>query len=107
MARSPVRLPWTDIREFTSIEELAAVKAVQRGEATEEQQRLAWFFITETLCETYGLSFRPDSERHTIFAEGKRFVGLQLIKLSKTSPSKLRSKDDGSGDDGKRRRDNV
>lgn len=87
--------------------QLAAVKAVQRGQATEEQQRVAWTYITEDLCETYGLSYRPESIRDTDFAEGKRFVGLQLVKLSKLDPKVLRSKDERSGnDDGNRRRDN-
>ena len=78
--------------------ELTAIKAVQRGNATEEQQRVAWVCITEKICETYGLSYRP-SQRDTDFAEGKRFVGLQLIKLSKLDPSLVGKTDERNRDD--------
>lgn len=49
------------------------------GKASDGQQRLALKWIIERLCGTYDLSYRPDSERDTVFAEGKRRVGLQLI----------------------------
>lgn len=60
-----------------------AIKALATGTASEGQQRRALDWIINTLCGTYDLSYRPDSERNTAFAEGKRFVGLQLIKQIK------------------------
>jgi hypothetical protein len=38
---------------------------------------------------TYEVSFHPDSERLTSFAEGRRFVGLQVVKLLTLDTHKL------------------
>lgn len=58
--------------------EAYAVKALAAGTANEGQQRVAWDFIMR-LTGIRDLEFRPD-ERASIFASGKRFVGLQLVK---------------------------
>lgn len=63
-----------------------AVRAVQAGKATSEQQKLAWdwmMYVTAATPEFQDLSFRlgPDAERATSFAEGKRWVGSQLLKM--------------------------
>jgi len=63
--------------------DIYALRALSLGEANDEQQRRALAFIT-ALCGTYDLSFRPgaqEGDRDTAFAEGKRFVGLQIVKL--------------------------
>lgn len=57
-----------------------AIKSVAAGTANEGQQRLAMKWIIEELCGTYDLSYRPQSDRDTTFAEGKRYVGLQLVR---------------------------
>lgn len=61
----------------------AAVQALQRGNATPEQQKRALAWLINQGCATYDLSYRPGEEgrRDTDFAEGRRFVGLQLVKL--------------------------
>ena len=57
-----------------------AAKAVAAGTANDDQQkRFARWLITD-LCGTYDQSYRPD-DRSTCFAEGKRFVGLSVVKL--------------------------
>lgn len=58
-----------------------AIKALAKGTANESQQKRAVDFIINRLCGTFDLSFRPDAPRVTDFAEGKRHVGLQLVKL--------------------------
>lgn len=58
----------------------AAFQALARGDCSPDQQRRALKFLIENLCGTYDLSFRPD-DRATVFAEGRRFVGLQVVKL--------------------------
>lgn len=61
-------------------EDAYAVQALFSGTASENQQRR----VVDFLCRTtgaYDLSYRPDSERDTSFAEGGRFVWLQLLKL--------------------------
>jgi hypothetical protein len=62
-----------------------AVKALAAGVANEGQQKRALEWIINTLCGTYDLSFRPgaDGDRETAFAEGKRHIGLQLVKQVK------------------------
>lgn len=57
-----------------------AIKAIATGTANEGQQMLALRWIIEDLCGTYDLSYRPQSDRDTVFAEGKRYVGLQLVR---------------------------
>lgn len=59
--------------------DVSALQALQRGDATSDQQKRALDYII-TLAGTYDLSYRPDSDRDTTFAEGKRFVGLQIVK---------------------------
>lgn len=63
----------------------AAFIALAQGSATPEQQKRALDWIIRGAAGTYDLSYRPDSERATAFAEGKRFVGLQVVKLTQTS----------------------
>jgi len=61
-----------------------AIRAVAEGNANEGQQKLFWrylMYVTGTSDEFNDLSYRPDSERDGIFAEGKRFVGLMIRKL--------------------------
>lgn len=57
-----------------------AIKAVAAGMASEAQQKraIAWVLQASGLRD---LSFRPDNTHATAFAEGKRFVGLQIAKL--------------------------
>ncbi|MFK0090183.1 hypothetical protein ACIQUS_23170 [Pseudomonas sp. NPDC090755] len=59
----------------------AALKGVAAGTASPAQQQRALKWLIETACATYDMSYRPNSERDTSFAEGRRFVGLEIIKL--------------------------
>lgn len=64
----------------------AAIQAMANGMATADQQKRAMAWIVEKCCRTYDMSYRPggpESERDTIFAEGSRFVGLQIVKVAK------------------------
>lgn len=71
--------------------DVGALQALDRGDAEADQQRRALTFIIETICKTYDLSYRPDSERDTAFAEGKRYVGTQIVKLLKLNMKALRT----------------
>ena len=68
----------------------ASLQALQRGEATEEQQKRALDWIVKTAACTYDLSYRPTDNGDTDFAEGKRFVGLSIVKLLNINIAKLR-----------------
>lgn len=69
--------------------DIHAFQALQRGDANPEQQRRALDWLINHAAGTYEISFSPDSERLTSFAEGRRFVGTQVVKLLKLNPSKL------------------
>lgn len=63
------------------VADAGALQALVRGDASEHQQQRAIDYIIRKLAGTYDLSYRPDSDRDTAFAEGRRFVGLQIVKL--------------------------
>lgn len=77
--------PWLPVKYLKR--HAAAIQAVARGDASEHQQRIFTEYLVNDLCGTYDLSFRPDSTRDSDFAEGRRFVGLQLVKLMKINLS--------------------
>jgi len=78
------------------IADAAAFQALQRGEASAEQQRRALRWLINECCGTYDLSYRPggpDGARDTDMAEGKRWVGLQVVKLLNNSTAVMRRKE--------------
>lgn len=75
-----------------------AIQAVLLGRASEDQQKRAMVFIIHNICGTYDLSYRPTGDRDTVFAEGKRFVGLQLVKFAQLNLAQLRGKDTEQGE---------
>jgi hypothetical protein len=60
--------------------DLSAVQALAAGTADEQQQKRALDWIIKQVCGTYELSYHPESDRDTAFAEGRRFAGLQIVK---------------------------
>ena len=73
----------------------AALQAMKRGEATPDQQVRAMEFILGNICERNGMSWRPgglEGDRETSFAEGKRFVGNQIVRIVNTPLSKIKDK---------------
>lgn len=88
MAKPPVGAPWAPA--VWSDKEAGAIQAMARGDADGPAQQRALKFIVETICRTYDLSYRAESERDSAFAEGKRFVGLQIVKLTKINIAALR-----------------
>jgi len=76
----PPGAPWLPA-PYDPADILAVQALAQDGR---HERALRW--IVETVCRTYDLSFRPESERATAFAEGKRYVGLQIVKAIKLNP---------------------
>ncbi len=72
--------------------DVAAIQALRRGDADAEQQARAMEYILGTLCARNDMSYRPgpDGDRETAFAEGRRFVGNQIVKLALMPLSKLK-----------------
>jgi len=76
------------------VADIQAIQSLQAGNADEFQQRRALKWIVEVVSATYDQSFRPgsDGERDTCFAEGRRFVGLTIVKATKLNVSNLLKK---------------
>ena len=72
-----------------SIPVVSAVQALERGEATPEQQKLFLSWLVNEAAATYGQSFQVEGDRESSFAEGRRFVGLATVKLLKLSVNAL------------------
>ncbi len=78
--------------------EVAALQALRRGEATPDQQLRALECIIGKISDRNGMSFRPgglDGDRDTAFAEGRRFVGNQIVRLTKLPLSKIKEEPNG------------
>src|SRR5690349_4463662 len=73
--------------------DVTALQALQRGDCPEHLQKRALKFIIENLCGTYDMSYRPQSTRDTDFAEGKRHVGNQIVKLLNLNLSAISRRD--------------
>lgn len=95
MKKPPAGAAWAPVPY--EIDDVGAIQALNRGDATPEQQQRALRYIVETAAGTYDLSYRPDSERDTAFAEGRRFVGLTVVKLTKINLQLLRKNADARG----------
>lgn len=67
----------------------SAIQALQRGDATPDQQQRALRWIIEQAAGAYEFQFYP-SDRETAFALGRGFVGQQIVKLTKLNLSSLR-----------------
>lgn len=81
---SPSSKPWMPAAYDDN--DVAAIRALARGEATVAQQVHALQYIVETLAGYYDISFRPEPDGGAMgmaFHEGRRFVGAQLVKLTK------------------------
>lgn len=67
-----------------------AFQALARGDCPPHLQQRALKYVIESLAGTYDLSFRPGDQMATAFAEGRRFVGLQVVKLLKLNLENLK-----------------
>jgi len=73
--------------------DVAALQAMRRGDPTPDQCHRAMEFILETISDRGGMSYRPggrEGARDTDFAEGRRFVGNQIVKLTNLPLSKIK-----------------
>jgi hypothetical protein len=77
--RSPDRRPWHPAPYDTQT--IYALKALDKGTANEGQQKRVLEWIINAVARTYDVSFVPDSDRESAYAEGRRAVGLELVKL--------------------------
>ena len=81
------REPWKPA-DYDKADHLA-VLALAEGRADDQQQRRAWAWILHA-AGIGDLSFRPgglEGQRETDFAEGKKWVGQQMLKLAAANPA--------------------
>ena len=74
----PKKHPWMPADYDQQV--IYAVRALVAGKADAGQQGLVWAWV-QYVSGVDDQSYRPDSERDTAFAEGKRHVGLELRKM--------------------------
>lgn len=67
--------------------EVQALRACWDGQATARQQRMVLDYMVRA-CGTHDISFRPDNQYLTAFAEGKRFTGTTLVWMLRSAPSR-------------------
>lgn len=75
--------PWSPVTDIEDAD-VFALKALAKGNASSGQQIRALDFIRGKICEGRRLSFMPggeDGRRATDFAEGKRFVDIQIQRF--------------------------
>lgn len=86
VSKKPSPHPWTPAAYDDDI--IRSIRALSAGNANDAQQQRALKWIIEVASGYYDLSFRPgqDGARATDFAEGRRFVGAQIVKLTKIPP---------------------
>ncbi len=68
------------------------IQAMARGEATAEQQKHALALIVNNLADTYGHTFVPGAHDQSDFLQGRRDVGLQIVKLTKIDLALIKDK---------------
>lgn len=87
--------PWMPV-EY-DIADAAAIQAIVRGDATADQQKRAIDWIINRACGTYDQTFFPggaEGARNTDFAEGRRFAGNSIVKMTKLNLGALRGRED-------------
>lgn len=75
--------------EYTK-KDAEAIQAILTGTANEHQQKRALRWIIESVCKPYESSFYPGNDELGHFAEGKRYCGNQIIKLTKLNLSLIK-----------------
>lgn len=91
MAKPPPGAAWAP--PHYDEHDVRAIQALAKGEANPGQQARALKWIVEVCSNAYDMSYRPggeDGRRDSDFAEGRRFVGNQIVKLTKLNPNLAR-----------------
>lgn len=75
--------------EQVTKQEVAAIKALAIGEATEVQQKLALHVIVNKFSRAQDLLYIPGSFDQTALLNGRAFVGQQVLKYINIPVGKL------------------
>lgn len=73
--------------------DVVAWQAIASGSADEAQQKRALKWLMERATGVYEMTYfpGPDGARNSDFAQGRRFVGLQLVKLLHLNPGLVKA----------------
>lgn len=73
--------------------EVVAFQALAAGTADAAQQQRVLKWLLERACGAYEMTFYPgpDGARNSDFAQGRRFVGLQVVKLLHLNPGLVKA----------------
>lgn len=80
-ARSPAQA--TD----ATLAEIMAIKALNAGNASPQQQQTALRWILHAACALQGEPYFPASERDTAYMLGRQYVGRQILGLIQADTS--------------------
>jgi len=69
--------------------EVEAIKALNKGEASKHQQKLALAVICNKLSRAQDLLYSPNSSDETAFLNGRGFVGQKILKIINVPIGKL------------------
>lgn len=64
-----------------------AIRALEAGEATPLEQKLALATIVKKLARAHDLTYLPGEPHESAFLAGRSYVGKQLLKYVNTSPA--------------------
>lgn len=82
--KAPIPIPkWENADAY-------AIQALEKGVASPEQQKRALRWIIERACLTYDFCDKPEDDRLSAIFDGRRFAGLQIVKLVKINMSLLK-----------------
>lgn len=68
--------------------ELYALKALEKGDASGYEQKLALNYIVQELCGVYQVGFVPGKPDESDFLQGRQFPAQQIFKYLKFNPTK-------------------
>jgi hypothetical protein len=88
MAKTP---PYFDVDYAAA--DVSAVQAWAAGTATPDQQKRAYEWVMFHGARVREVTFQPDNAHATAFAEGRRFVGLQIARLQTLRPGDVAARD--------------
>lgn len=88
-------VPGADRYSKYVLADIYAIKGVAAGTANAEQMQRALQWIVESAAQTYHTSFNSNPYE-AAFNEGRRFVGLEIVKFLKLNPEALKRNADGT-----------
>lgn len=86
----PTREPWHPAPWDNG--DAVAIQALERGEATADQQKRALAWIINAAAMTYDETFVAGQQDVTAFLAGRRSVGTQVVKLLRINTRALEAK---------------